>query len=365
MLCTRLFAKTLLLAALAVASPPLAAQTASSADTQNEPLTVLLDWFVNPDHGPLIVAQQKGYFRDQNLEVELIAPADPSAPPRLVAAGKGDIAISYQPQLHLFADQGLPLMRFGTLVATPLNSLVVLQSSGIDSISKLRGRKVGFSVGGFEDAILGAMLKKHGLSLKDIELINVNFSLTPALLSKSVDAVIGAFRNFELNQLDIEGSPGRAFYVEEEGVPPYEELIFLAHNDRRDDIRLYRFLRAVEAATLHIINYPQESWKSFAAFDPQLDNPLNRRAWRDTLPRLALRPMALDVDRYRQFARFLSKNRIIRKPPPPPCYLHSFRNRQALEARAKPANKARRQERKKQRNQTLKRLCPPALQPSS
>ena len=360
----RLFAPTLMLAALAVAPLPLAAQSDSS-DIQDKHLTVLLDWFVNPDHGPLILAQQKGYFRDQGLEVELIAPADPSAPPRLVAAGKGDIAISYQPQLHLFADQGLPLMRFGTLVATPLNSLVVLRSSGIDSIAQLRGRKVGFSVGGFEDAILGAMLKKYGLNLRDVELINVNFSLTPALLSRSVDAVIGAFRNFELNQLDLEGNPGRAFYVEEEGVPPYEELIFVAHNDRRDDIRLYRFLRAIEAATLYIINYPQESWKSFVAFDPQLDTPLNRRAWQDTLPRFALRPLALDVDRYRQFADFLSKNRIIRKPPPPRCYLHSFRHGKALEANAKSTDKERQKKRKKQRNQILKRLCPSPLQPAS
>ena len=364
MLCRRLFSQTLLSAALAVAPLPLVAQTASP-DNQNEPLIVLLDWFVNPDHGPLILAQQKGYFRDQNLEVELIAPADPSAPPRLVAAGKGDIAISYQPQLHLFADQGLPLMRFGTLVATPLNSLVVLQSSGIDSIAKLKGRRVGFSVGGFEDAILGAMLKKHGLNLSDIKLINVNFSLTPALLSKGVDAVIGAFRNFELNQLEIEGAPGRAFYVEEEGVPPYEELIFLAHNDRRDDIRLYRFLRAIEAATLYIVNYPQQSWKSFVAFDPQLDTPLNRRAWKDTLPRFALRPLALDTDRYRRFARFLNENGIIRKPPPPRCYLHSFRNHRALQTKTKPADRARREARKKQRNQALKRLCPSALQPAS
>ncbi|MEE8248394.1 MAG: ABC transporter substrate-binding protein, partial [Alphaproteobacteria bacterium] len=88
-----------------------------------ERLTVLLDWFVNPDHAPLVVAQEKGYFRDRGLEVELIAPADPNNPPKLVAAGKADIAVSYQPQLHIHVDAGLPLRRIGTLVATPLNSL--------------------------------------------------------------------------------------------------------------------------------------------------------------------------------------------------------------------------------------------------
>ena len=50
-------------------------------------VTLMLDWFVNPDHGPVIIAQEKGYFAEQNLEVQVIAPADPSAPPKMVAAG--------------------------------------------------------------------------------------------------------------------------------------------------------------------------------------------------------------------------------------------------------------------------------------
>ncbi len=95
---------------------------ASAADK----LTVILDWFVNPDHGPLIVARERGFFAAEGLEVELIAPADPNDPPKLVAARQADLAVSYQPQLHLQVAQGLPLVRVGTLVATPLNSLVVL-----------------------------------------------------------------------------------------------------------------------------------------------------------------------------------------------------------------------------------------------
>ena len=168
----------------------------------------MLDWFVNPDHAPIIVADERGYFANAGLDVEIVAPADPNDPPKLVAAGQADIAISYQPQLHIQVDQGLPLARIGTLVATPLNSLVVLADGPIEEIADLKGRKVGFSVGGFEDALLGAMLGQHGLKLDDVELVNVNFALSPALLSGQVDAVIGAFRNFELNQLELEGRPG-------------------------------------------------------------------------------------------------------------------------------------------------------------
>ena len=103
-----------------------------------EKLTVLLDWFVNPDHGPLIVAQQRGFFAEAGLEVEMIEPADPNDPPRMVAAKKADIAISYQPQLHIQVGAGLPLARFATLVATPLSTLLVLDESPVKTIADLR-----------------------------------------------------------------------------------------------------------------------------------------------------------------------------------------------------------------------------------
>lgn len=268
-------------------------------------MTLLLDWFVNPDHGPVIVAQEKGYFAEQNLAVEIVAPADASAPPKMVAAGQADLAISYQPQLHLQIHEGLPLLRVGTLVATPLNCLLALMDGPIKTPADLKGRKVGFSVGGVEEAVLGQILKTHGLLLKDVELVNVNWSMSTSLMSGQVDAVIGAFRNFELNQMDIEGVPGRCFYVEEEGLPPYDELIYVANKDTMNVAMIRRFLAATEKATQYIVNHPDESWKVFSNTAPELRDELNKRAWADTLPRFALRPTAMDVGRYAAFEAFL------------------------------------------------------------
>ena len=273
------------LAALLISAPVQAA----------DKVTLLLDWFINPDHGPVIIAQEKGYFADQGLDVEIIAPADPADPPKLVAAGKADIAISYQPQLHLQVAEGLPLMRVGTLVATPLNCLLVLKDGPIQSISDLKGRSVGFSVAGVEEALLSTILARHGLTMDDITLVNVNWSLSPSLMSKQVDAVIGAFRNFELNQMEIDGVDGRCFYLEEEGMPSYDELIYVANKDSMDVDMLRRFLEATELATQYIVNHPEESWNLFKGTAAELDDELNKRAWRDTLPRLALRPAALDL----------------------------------------------------------------------
>ncbi|MFC4350519.1 ABC transporter substrate-binding protein [Fodinicurvata halophila] len=283
---------------------------------EDEPLEVLLDWFINPDHAPLIVAQEKGFFDDAGIEVRFTEPADPNDPPKLVAAGRADLAVSYQPTLHIQAAAGLPLTRIATLVATPLNTLLALEDGPVKEIADLKGRKVGYSVGGVEEAVLGAMLARHGLGLEDVELVNVNFSLSPALLSGQVAAVIGAYRNFELNQLQLEGAEGRAFYVEEEGVPAYDELIVLANSDKLEDPRLPAFVEALERGVQYLVNHPQESWELFADYKDDLDDELNRRAWSDTLPRFALRPAAVDWDRYRRFAAFLEEAGIIADPPP-------------------------------------------------
>lgn len=276
-----------------------------------DPMTLALDWFVNPDHGPIVIAEAQGYFAEAGLAVELVAPSNPADPPKMVAAGRADLAISYQPQLHLQVAEGLPLRRVGTLVATPLSCLLVLEDGPIREIADLEGRRIGFSVAGVEEALLQAVLAQSGLTLDDVELVNVNFSLSPALMSGQVDATIGAFRNFELNQMDIEGVPGRCFYLEEEGLPAYDELIYVANPETMDEDAIRRFLAATERATQFIVNHPQESWAIFAGTAAELDDELNRRAWADTLPRLALRPAALDEGRYARFEAFLAEAGLI------------------------------------------------------
>ncbi len=291
----------------------------SSASTVSamEKMTVLLDWFVNPDHAPLFVALENGYFSDRGLDVELIAPSNPNDPPKLVAAGKADLAVSYQHQHQIQVDQGLPLVRIATLIATPLNSLVVLADSDILSIGDLKGKTIGYSVGGFETVLLKTMLETAALNIEDVELINVNFSLSPSLFAGKTDAVIGAFRNFELNQMDIENRPGRAFFVEEFGIPAYDELIMVAHRDSIGDEKIRRFVDALEQGVQYLVNHPSESWERFIVGErKELDDELNRRAWRDTLARFALRPGALDRTRYLRFAEFLVKQEIIKTAPP-------------------------------------------------
>ncbi|MBH0239363.1 ABC transporter substrate-binding protein [Methylobrevis sp. L22] len=287
-------------------------------------LTVLLDWFVNPDHAPLIVAEQGGYFAAEGLDVELIPPADPAAPPKLVAAKQAEVAITYQPSLHLDIAAGLPLVRFGTLVETPLNTLIVLKDGPIKQLADLKGKRIGFSVSGFEDAMLGQMIKAAGLTTADVEIVNVNFALSASLIAGQVDAVVGGYRNFELTQMRIEGHEGLAFFPEEHGMPAYDELVLVAHQDLvapgSIDDRLPRFLAAIEAATIFLTNHPDEAWQLFLKGHPDLDDELNRTAWTDTLPRFAKRPAALDAGRYQRFAAFMREQGLIETEVPVESY---------------------------------------------
>ncbi len=291
--------KTLLSLIFALAlTAPVAAQ---------DKMSLILDWFVNPDHGPVIIARERGYFKEAGLEVEIIAPANPADPPKMVAAGRADLAISYQPQLHLNVHEGMKLVRAGTLVATPLTCLVTLAGGPIKSLKDLAGRKVGFAVPGVQEVLLEAMLRHNGLTSAKVEKINIGFSISPALMSRQVDGVIGAFRNFELNQLAIEGQTGRCFYPENEGVPSYDELIYVANPDTMNKGRIRRFLGATERAAQYILNNPKETWDTFSATSKELQNELNRRAWLDTYPRFDTRPTAMDYGRYDAFEDFLLK----------------------------------------------------------
>jgi putative hydroxymethylpyrimidine transport system substrate-binding protein len=307
-----------LIAALTLASVALPAAA-------QDKVRLLLDWFVNPDHAALVIAKQRGIFTKHGLDVELIAPADPNAPPKLVAAGQAEYAVSYQPTLQMLVAEGLPLVRVGVLVAQPLNSLVALEDGPVKSIADFKGRKIGYSIAGFEEALLGAILEKAGLTLKDVTLININFALTTALMSKQVDGVIGAFRNFELNDLALHKARGRLWEVEKNGVPTYDELILVTKRETVDVARTKKLLAAIAEATTWLKANPDEAWGIFSKSGKELDSELNKLAWKDTLPLLAGDPTALDRARYTAFADFLVKRGLIKQAPPLDSYLREIK----------------------------------------
>lgn len=280
-----------------------------------EKLTLVLDWYINPDHAPIMVAEQIGAFKAEGLEVKIVPPSDPALPPRLVAAGQADLAVTYQPQLHFFADQGLPLMRVGTLINSPLNTVMTLDHN-IKSPADLKGKKIGYSVSGIEQATLATMVEHEHLKPQEMKLINVNFQLTSALLAGQVDAVIGGYRNIEALELKLQGKTPVVFNVEDYGVPAYDELIFVANRNAAHDPKIKKFFVALKKGNEYLQAHPQETWQVFAKTHPELNTELNKQAWQASLPLFAADPAKLDRARYQAYEQFLFDNKLIKKITP-------------------------------------------------
>jgi ABC-type nitrate/sulfonate/bicarbonate transport systems, periplasmic components len=284
-----------------------------------EKLTLILDWYINPDHAPVMVAEQIGAFKDAGLDVKIIPPSDPALPPRLVAAKQADLAITYQPQLHFFADEGLPLMRVGTLINTPLNTVIALDKN-IKSPADLKGKSIGYSVSGIEQATLATMLAHEKTPADAVKLINVNFQLTSALLTGKVDAVIGGYRNIEALEIKLQGKDPVVFNVEDYGVPAYDELILVANKESVNEPKIKKFLAALKKGSDYLHAHPEESWKAFASQHPELNTELNHQAWMKTLPLFATDPAKLDTARYEHYEQFLFDNKLIKKITPVTAY---------------------------------------------
>lgn len=287
----------------------------STCYSEEEPkkLIVLLDWFMNPNHAPLFIAEEKGFFKAHKLDVKLIGPADPADPPKLVAAGKADIAITYQPQFLEQVDHQLPLIRIGTLINRPLTCLTVLKESSIQHISDLKNKTIGYSNGDVNSISLKTMLEKNNLTLKDVKNVNVHYNLTQPLLAKRVDAVSGMMRNIELIELELAGHPGRAFFPEEQGVPTYSELIFVVNTKHKNDPKFSAFLSALAKGIEYLRAHPQEAWQLFAKKHPELNNELNRRSWFSTIDYFVKNPAYLDKKSWIAFANFMKKNGLIKQ----------------------------------------------------
>ncbi|AGJ85973.1 TPA: ABC transporter substrate-binding protein [Raoultella ornithinolytica] len=281
----------------------------------NEKLTLVLDWYINPDHAPIMVAEQIGAFKAQGLDVKIVPPSDPALPPRLVAAGQADLAITYQPQVHFFADEGLPLVRVGTLINSPLNTIIALDKR-IKTPADLKGKKIGYSVSGIEQATLATMAQHDHIDPQSIKLINVNFQLTSALLAGQVDAVIGGYRNIEALELKLQGKDPQVMNVEDFGVPAYDELVIVANRDEIHAAKIKKFLVALQEGVAYLRAHPQETWQAFAAAHPELNTELNQQAWQQTTPLFAAHPAALDKARYEAYEQFLYNNKLVKKITP-------------------------------------------------
>jgi putative hydroxymethylpyrimidine transport system substrate-binding protein len=226
-------------------------------------LTLMLDWTPNPDHVGFYYAREGGLFGKAGLEVTIRAPSDPTAPLKLVAAGKSDLAVSYEQELFLAAEKKLPVVAVAAVVPEPLNSIMAIEPQ-IRSIADLKGRTIGITGVPADDAALDTALSSVGLARSDVKVVSVGYNLLPALLSHKVDAVLGVYRNVEGIELEQRGLKPTIIPLDRAGVPTYDELVLVANSGRlRSNTgysrRVGRFVDAFLAGTAEARMHPRRS----------------------------------------------------------------------------------------------------------
>lgn len=289
-----------------------------------------LDFFPNADHAGIYEGLANGDFRRAGLDVHVQAPSDPASPLQLLAGGKVDIAISYEPEVLLARDRGLDLVSFGALVQRPLTSVISLPKSGVRRIADLRGKTVGTAGIPYQSAYLKTMLSTAGVPPSSVREVNVGFNLVPAMLSRRVDATLGGFWNYEGVQLARQHRHPTVIPVDRAGVPTYDELVFVARaQDLRAHPALYRsFLQAMAQAMQALRADPASGVDALVKANPDLDRGLQLAAVRRTLP--AFFPSGdhpfgwQDVQAWGRYGRWMQQHGLIDHTPSPRSLTNEF-----------------------------------------
>jgi len=259
-------------------------QTLGAASTKR--FTVMLDWFPNADHAALYEAIDRGYFRAVGLEVDPVTPAETAEPLKLLAAGKVDMAISYEPQLLLARDQGLKLVSVAALVQRPLTSVIALPESHVHSLAQLAGKTVGTAGIPYQAAMLRTVLEHAKVSPSKVKEVNVGFDLVPAMLSGKVAATLGGYWNYEAIQLRLAHKHPLVIPVSEAGVPSYDELVLAVREGeaRYDGVDLRAFLQALARGERAVQADPARAAALIEKANPSLEAKLQLQSIEQTLP---------------------------------------------------------------------------------
>jgi putative hydroxymethylpyrimidine transport system substrate-binding protein len=303
----------------------LAACGEKSEDTTGErqSLSLTLDFYPNPDHAGIYMAQKLGYFEEAGLDVSINAPSDPAAPLKLVAAGRSDLAISYEPEVALAHEQGLDVVAVAAIVNRPLTSLIWLANSGIKGVGDLKGKTVAYAGIPYQEAFLKTILARAKLSVADVKAVNVGFGLLPALVGGSAQAMLGGYSNVEGVDLRERGKAPVITPVDQLGVPTYDELVLVANRKEleAEPEKFRLFIAALARGTVAAAERPNEATEAILEANDALEPKLTKAEVEATLP--LLNPSVppgqpfgfMNPDEWDTFAGWMRDNELIEALP--------------------------------------------------
>ncbi|MBY9078366.1 ABC transporter substrate-binding protein [Paenibacillus sp. HN-1] len=246
---------------LAASSQPAEEASNTSASASASKLTLMLDWYPNAVHSFLYAAQDQGYFAAQGLDVDIQMPADTNDALKLAAAGKIDLALSYQPQVLLARGEQIPVKSLASIVRHPLAHLMAPEGGSIKTPKDLEGKTVGYSSIPLYEEAVKTMVKADGGDPAKVQFVDVGYDLIPAVSTGQTDAIMGGFINHEQLLLQKEGHPVVSINPADYGVPDYSELVLVASDEgigkHRDEFA--KFLTAIREGQKFVQEHPDEA----------------------------------------------------------------------------------------------------------
>jgi ABC-type nitrate/sulfonate/bicarbonate transport system substrate-binding protein len=263
----------------------------------------LLNWYANPYHAPIFVAKELGYFEQEDINLAVLEPTDPSDVTELVGTGRADMGL--KAMIHTIAGRvrGFPLKAIGMLLDEPPTGLLYSNKSGNNNINRvqdLKGKKIGY-VGEFGKYILDDLLRKNAVNPTDVKTVRVGMKVPDALAAGVIDAGIGlgncqlieVENNTMLNNNDSGGTAaGFLKFDESLGIHCcFCSVLYIANErflkEKPEQAR--GFMRAIRMATDFTLQKPDQAFDVLCNALPRLrrDEETNHKIFHESMPYLS------------------------------------------------------------------------------
>ena len=245
---------------------------------KKEKVTFVLDWTPNTNHTGLYVAQEKGYFDEEGLEVEIVQPPEDGAD-ALVASGKAQFGISFQDTMApgVTGEDALPTTAVAAVVQHNTSGIISRKGEGMDRPKGLEGKKYATWDAPIEKAMMKNVVEADGGDFSKVELIPSTVTdEVSALKSKSVDA-IWIFYAWAGIATEVAGLETDYFAFKD--INPafdYYTPVIIANNDflKDEPETAKKFLNAVKKGYEDAIEDPKEAADILCEASPELDKDL-------------------------------------------------------------------------------------------
>ena len=283
-----------------------------------------LEWFLNPDHAPLLLARDRGWFADAGLEVELVEPEEHLD--AVAAIERGDMDCAVTEPLHLVEDRARGEMCVGFARFLHTNG-GVMATAEIERPRDMAGKRIQYpgAPGPGGPAIVATMVEADGgpTGTEDgYGRVNNSFYHTDALAEGKADVATLVFHNFEIVEARHRGLDVRLFALKDWGVPDFCQLVLITHPDklaaeRETFQKLVTVLRRGVDAVKQEPEAAREAYVRLAGADP--DDALTGAIYDATVPCFT-HDFSMSADYYRQLETWMASRGLIDATPGPDAY---------------------------------------------